>query len=98
MLSHYRKIGSIRLENDVYKASKFNLIHLDEDVFVFERYDSRWSYITVLNVSESEYSLSNEAKFLDLISNEKSKCFTIKPISAGIFKIKRNFTLDLRRN
>jgi 4-alpha-glucanotransferase len=98
LLSHYRKIGNVRLENNAYKASKFNLIHLDENVFVFERYDSRWSYITVLNVSESEYSLSNEAKFLDLISNEKSKCFTIKPISAGIFKIKRNFTLDLRRN
>lgn len=98
LLSHYRKIGNVRLENNAYKASKFNLIHLDENVFVFERYDSRWSYITVLNVSESEYSLSNEAKFLDLISNEKRKCFTIKPISAGIFKIKRNFTLDLRRN
>lgn len=98
LLSHYRKIGSIRLKNDVYKASKFNLIHLDEDVFVFERYDSRWSYITVLNISESEYSIFGETKFLNLMSNKRSENFKIKPISAEIFKIKRNFTLDLRRN
>ena len=57
LIRHYKKMGQIRQENDVYKQGGFKLIHLDSDMLIFKRVGDEFDYITILNNSEESLNL-----------------------------------------
>ena len=98
LLSHYKKVGDVRRGNCVYHCGGFNTLFLDENIFVFERFDKHYSYITALNISESNFVIHSETKVCNLLSNRRDNDFVLESFTAEIFKTKRNFTFDLKRN
>ena len=93
LINYYRKIGSIRRENDVYKEGDFKLLYIDESTLVFERYDEEYSYITFVNNSKQfrGVEFSSEAYALTLGEFDKhGKSFGLPAYTAEIFKTQRH--------
>ncbi len=86
ILNHYKKIGNIRKENPVYAEGEFKLLYFNKSLLVFERISKNERYITFVNNSENDVTLSFEKDSIELIQNLSSKEFTINSESAAIFK------------
>ena len=95
LLDHYRTIGNIRNKYSVYKSGSYKLLHLDEELLVFSRSDSHYSYITVVNNSSKELSLHFDEKASELISNTRREEFTQSAGCAKIYKVKNNSILEI---
>ncbi len=91
ILSFYRLIGNIRRDNDVYKSGEFILIELSAEHLIFQRCDGEYSYITVINNSFKDMTLSFSSEYTCLLANVKqsSDCI-INAYCAEIIKIKVN--------
>ena len=95
LIEHYRAMGRIRRENDVYAQGDYKLCHLDDNLLVFARYDKENSFVTVVNNSDEEIRLSFSENATELISETEGECFFLSPISAYVFKLTKNATLDI---
>ncbi len=95
LVEHYREMGRIRNENEVYKEGDFRLIHLDEELLVFLRTDKTENYITVINNSAKEISIFLDSDGCNLFTNSISDHFTLPALTAGIFKTALNTILEV---
>lgn len=95
LIEHYREMGRIRRENEVYKDGDFKLIHLDSELLVFLRTDKSENYLTVVNNSDTEISLSLDADGCDLFTNSISDSFILPAFTAGVYKTKPDSTLEI---
>ena len=92
LISFYKSIGSIRSSNSVYKEGDFNLLYIDSNTLVFERYDEKYSYVTFVNNSKQERIVEFSGVAQALIfdgSESEGKSFELPAHTAQIFKAKR---------
>ena len=92
LISHFRRLGKIRRENDVYKEGDFELIYLNSDALVFKRYDDKYAYVTFVNNTKQSVKVEFSEGARELIGNDngKKKCFELLAYTAQIFKTKRD--------
>ncbi len=95
LLEHYKKIGRIRSENKVFECGNFKLLHLDESILVFKRSDGKNDFVTIVNNSEGEISLSFNREGLDLLNDLLSDSFVISSYSASVIKLPTDSTLEI---
>ena len=94
----YAAIGKIRRGASVYKTGEFKLLHIDENILAFLRYDSKGAYLTVANVSEHSYDISFSANAVSMTEGRESTTFKITGISAGIYLLKDRKTNIIIKN
>ena len=95
LLSHYINIGKIRRENPIYADADFKLIHLDEKLLVFSRFDSEEAYITVVNNSDEDMSLCFDDEATELIVGEVASNHILSANSARIYKVKLDSSFEI---
>lgn len=95
ILDFYQKIGIIRRENDVYSQGEFILNHLDRDILVFTRKNDKIAITTVVNNSQKPISLNFSGIAKAQIIPKSRKEFSLKPLSAEIYKAKVGDTLTV---
>lgn len=96
ILNHYKKIGQIRKDNDVYKRGDYRLIALTEDYLAFFRSDGENNFITFSNNSECSITLDFPLNAKELIKNQNARTHTVPENSTVIFKTKNNtFSLTI---
>ncbi len=86
ILNHYKKIGQIRKNNDVYQCGEYKLIALTEELLVFSRSDGINNFITVTNNSERDISVEFSRSAKELLENRSSHEHTVEKNSTLIFK------------
>ena len=90
LVRHYSRLGAIRRENPVYKKGEFSLVCLTADCLIFERQEGEHKYLTVVNNSDGELSLSFDGQATGLISGKRKKTAVIPRTSSEVFKIKKD--------
>ena len=93
LINYFRKIGSIRRENEVYKEGEFKLLYIDSNVLVYERYDESYAYITFVNNSKQYWRVEFSSPTRALVSEndeQELNSFDIPAYTAQIFKTGRN--------
>ena len=94
LINYFRAIGKIRRDNDIYREGQFELVYIDSNTLVFERFDEKYSYITLVNNSEQslkvEFSSKAEKLILDGMSEAIGTSFDLPAYTAQIFKTKRH--------
>jgi glycosidase len=95
LLSHYRRLGKIRRDNTVYGAGGFKLLHLDDQLLIFKRYDSRNDYVTVVNNAPFDLELSFECSACSLLKGISATTHLLPGNCAEVYKLKRGATLEI---
>ena len=95
LISHYKKIGNIRINNRVYVKGDFKLYSLTPELLVFSRIDRGNEYMTVVNNSEYPITLAFSDISTDLSNKKKAKTHTVDSLSARIFKIRTSTKTDI---
>ncbi len=95
LLEHYKALGRIRRENKVYESGAFRLLHLDNDLLAFARYEGDDAFVTVVNNSDSDLSLCFSDGAIELISDTFSEVHRLEAGRAAIFKIKRDSIIEI---
>ena len=94
LINYFRSVGRIRRDNKVYKEGEFELLYIDSNTLVFERYDEKYSYITFVNntkqSSSVEFSSKAEALISDGAAVAVSTSFDVPAYTSQIFKTKRH--------
>lgn len=70
LLAHYRKIGSIRRDNDVYKRGEFKLLELSNECLIFARCHRSNAYITVVNNTDTSMNVSFDKPFSSILGTD----------------------------
>ena len=92
LIEHYKSIGSIRRGFDVYKEGAYSLLFLDSNLLIFKREDDCYSYITVVNNSSSNLTLSFNFFSRKLVSKKGKRANSIDELhafSAEIYRVKQ---------
>ncbi len=87
LLSYYRKLGWIRTEylQNALKDGEYREIFADRNCLIFERRSGENSAFIYINFSSSEYQLTLNGSFRDLLHDRRyENDFTIKGKSYGI--------------
>ena len=95
LVEHYRKMGRIRRENQVYKSGDFKLLNIDSELLAFARYDGENQYITVVNNTDNEITLSLDNEGLDLFTDFTSNSFVISAFTAQVYKTLTHTTIEI---
>ena len=95
LVEHYKTLGEIRNNNDVYVDGNFKVLHIDKDLLVFTRYNENSSFITIVNNSDKHMNVVFDDCAIDLLNDNKDNSFIIKSQSALIFKTEKNSTFDI---
>ena len=90
ILDHYKKIGSIRKNNPVYKDGEFSLLWLDKDSLVFERYSENERLFTVVNNCEKAITVKCGGDLIDLDNDRCGRTHVLDPLCAKILKSPSN--------
>ena len=97
LVEHYQKIGAIRLANEIYKEGDFKLVHLDNSLLVFSRYDDEDAFVTVVNNSFDNVVVKFGCDVTSLIDEKVSDSFSIDAFTACIYKMKANSEFEVAR-
>ncbi len=97
ILEHYKNIGKIRRENDIYKDGEFKLHYLNGGVLIFSRYDTKESFITIINNSNDALSIAFSKKAISLSDCEIKREFIIQPFSSQLIKASAKTKLEIKR-
>ena len=95
---HYCLLGTIRSQNDIYKDGYFELLLLDDDLIVFSRRNENDCFITVVNNSFKEITVSFEQEAIGLLSGKVARSFTLPSCLSDIFKTTTNNNMYLDKN
>ena len=99
LLEHYRKLGSIRSQNAVYKDGAFKVILMERELLIFKRTQFKFDYLTVYNNSDNDIDISFDCISRNLLTDEKyssSEVLGLGARCAAIFKVRKNSSLILR--
>ena len=95
LLNFYKLIGRIRTENKVYEDGEYRLLHIDDNMLIFARYDGNDAYITLVNNSEEDLRLSFDSEICELISGDCGEEIILPAGNAGIYKLKRDSYIEI---
>ena len=95
LLQHYRALGEIRRKNSVYKKGDFKLSHLDERLLVFSRRGKAFNYVTVVNNSDCDITLSFTKKTKELIENKSAEKHLLSANTARIYKVSVDSEMEI---
>ena len=96
LLDHYKAIGGIRRQNEVYSHGEFRLLHLTIDILLFVRYNSIGSaYYTLMNNSEDDLNVSFSSPAKSLLDGLYFNTLKLAPEESRIFRLDRSSTIDL---
>ena len=88
LLSHYRRLGQIRLENAVLADGDFAILQQSDHAVVYERKSDRGHLIVAANRSDAPLSFSLPAAGTELLSEQKcGKRVTVLPDEVKIWRI-----------
>ncbi len=87
LFEHYKTIGRIRRENQVYIEGEYRLLHIDESMLAFARLDGEFAFVTLVNNSEQDLELSFDREATELISGENGEAMTLSAGCAAIYKL-----------
>ena len=87
LLSHYTSLGKLRNGNSVYKEGELDVIHIDERLLIFSRFDENDKIITFVNNSNTPMTVYFERKNEELLSGKKTKSISVLPESAIVFSL-----------
>ena len=91
----YKKIGTIRTEEEVYKDGDFSLVHIDNERLVFSREKGKTKNYTIVNNSENEMKIMFSSASISLLENKKAKEFILAPHSSQIIQENNNTTIEI---
>lgn len=89
LLEYYKYLGNIRINENLYKQGKFDIVMCNEDVLAFARYDEYAFVLTLVNRSNNAYVLNSNADLRSISTNRKIS--SIQPNRAYILKSTANF-------
>ncbi len=85
LLAHYRKLGKIRTENNVFCKGEFEIEYCNGAVIIYSRYDESSKITVAVNASDKPFDFKLGKKATDILSG-KSYSGEIAPMSAVILK------------
>ena len=98
LLEHYKRIGSIRRKNSIYKKGEFRLLYLTIDILLFVRYNKgKSAYFTLLNNSKEDITVSFSSVAYSLIDSIYTSSARVAPETAAIFKSDKYTTVYLSK-
>ena len=86
ILNHYKKCGNLRIKNDIFYDGNFSVLHLDDDLFIFERQKGSERFVAFYNNSKENYKIEFSESVTEILSNKTDKEFVIFSEKAFIFK------------
>lgn len=89
ILNHYKKCGALRKESESFCDGDFNVLHLDNNLFVFERRKGNERFLMVYNNSNFNYKLTVSLEATEVLTNQKSTEFLLISENAYIFKAEK---------
>jgi len=84
----FRAVAKIKRSDEILAEGDLNIRFADSDICCIERTLGDTATVSVANRSEKTYEFSCRA--VDLLSGKGGDVFSIEPLSAAIFKIKRD--------
>ncbi len=94
LLFAIKAVNVARRENSVYRCGEYKLLYLDASLLIFARYENQDAYITVLNNSQCEKSVTLSRAATDILADTCAFTHTLKGESAVILKTKKNTTIQ----
>ncbi len=95
LVDFYRRLGSIRRSNSIYKSGEFKLMFLDSNTLIYKRYEGKKALITVVNNARFELKLCFTGLVRPLIQEGRStKSFTLLPLSSEIFEARQGIDIE----
>lgn len=95
LIDHYKLLGSIRAENTAYNNGDFKLLYLDDDLLFFKRYEGKCAFITVVNNSDKPILIEFNSSALSLLENKVCNLHILSPITAGVYRVKTNSSIEI---
>ena len=95
LVEHYKLIGQIRHENEVYKDGDFKLCYLSPELLVFSRSKGADKLITIVNNADRELSFEFSEKAADLLTDKLDTNHKLQPFGAGIYKVTEDSLLEI---
>lgn len=86
LIEHYKNLGKLRAENDVYIDGEFKLLNLDASLLIFSRTKDEDVFVTIVNNSADEVNLVFEKAVCSLLNEKNSNSFKLGEYSASVFK------------
>ncbi len=85
MVSWYRKLGEIRTNFSCLRDGSFELVFIDNGVFIYKRIGEQELLVTI-NISNDEYFLDYEGKMFEMLSGESyTNEYKLKSNSIALF-------------
>lgn len=95
IMRHYKTCGALRKKYDVLFDGDLHILHLDNDLFLFERKKETHRILMAYNNSEKVMKVSFSTDVKNLISNTKGREFFLSTETAYIFHISQNTKLEI---
>ena len=95
ILEHYRTLAKIRNKHRVYRDGSFKLHYLYDGILIFERTDSKSSYITFINNTQNDIYIKLSELSLSLFDMKKANRFAVKSESSAIIKATINTQFEI---
>jgi len=95
LLSHFRLLGKIRRENEVYIEGDFSLLLLSHGLFAFKRVGKEYSFVTLVTVRKEAVKVGFDEPCLSVLDNKTDTKFELSSTSTRIFKIKNGCNMYL---
>ena len=89
LLDHYKLIGKIRRENEVYRDGEFKLLSCTKDLLIFERSKKNEYIYTIYNNSSKELKLKLSSKAKTLFTNKTALSVTLCGEESAVIKANR---------
>ena len=96
LVNHYRKIGELRRENDVYSDGEFKLHVLNKDLLLFSRQKGNKLYVTAYNNSQCSLSIVFQNEATSLFESLTLKEFSLTNGEAKVFLTSVNNTVTVK--
>ncbi len=95
IINHYKTLGKIRAENEVYKDGEYELLYLSKEILVFARYNSSAAYITVINNSKKKITAAFDSVTSNLMTGKRAKRTTLAPMGSAVFKMNTDTAFEI---
>ena len=89
ILEYYKKCGMLRMENAAFCDGDFYVLHLDDDLFIFERKKDKERFLIVYNNSTHNFKVEFSIKVTEKLKDITGQEFLLIPEKAYIFKAER---------
>ena len=94
ILAHYRKTAKIREETKTLQSGDFIVLHLDEELLIFERKKGRERIVAVYNNSKQNKKISFSESVTEVYGRIEDYNFELKGETAYLFRCRRECEIE----